>query len=375
MSNTATLTAEVLRQLADVAEGKKTLNDVLSSLTNIDEEKKKIKDSFDSFKNVISTLRKNVKESVKDEIRTNDLRAKYDVSSAMEVKDKDGNTIGYTGLRTKQKKSWWEKVKENMATSFQNGADLLTGKKTLKQVINEDASRLKENMMENSVVFRKAASVSDGINKGLNRTIAELRGTAKPKPTFIQETNRRVSERINATSSNKYASLDDGQFAVALGAAYDNFARLEHFNTPDDVKNEVLGEINLVLEEAKKRFPNATPEPNKGSYYKDQDVANTEQQLMPYMREAAKGNMLLKEDVKRYESWRNGQDATITDTPALHLTEKPFENFARYGNPDQTIPWTAEIRNFKNPYESGSKTLSQKQMLEAKQRLSNLNIK
>ena len=374
MSNTSTLTAEVLRQLADVAEGKKTLNEVIQSVTSIDEEKKKIKDSFDSFKNVISTLKRNIKESVKDEIRTNDLKAKYETSSAMEVKDSEGNTIGHIGLKTKQKKSWWEKVKENMATSFQNKADLLTGKKTLKQVLHEDASRLKENMMENSVVFRKTASISDGINKGLNRTIAELRGTAKPKPSIIEATNQRVSERINATSSNKYTSLDDGQFAVALGAAYDNFARLEHLNTPDNVKQEVLSEIGLVLEEAKKRFPNAIPEEKKGSYFKDQDVANAEQQLMPYMREAAKANGTLKEDVKRYETWRNGEDATIM-TGALTVKEMPFENFARYANPDKSVSFTAEINHFRNPYESGSKTMSKKQMDIARQQLSNLHIK
>jgi len=374
MTNTSTLTAEILRQLADVAEGKKEFNDVIKSVTNSESEIAKIKNEFDSFKSIIASLKNNIKESVKDEIRTNDLNAKYETSAAMEVKDDEGNTVGYVGLKSKQKKSWWEKVKESMATSFQNRADLLTGKKTLKQVINEDASRLKENLMETSVVFRRPISVADGVHKGFKKTISELRGIEQQQArASLKARNDMLKEKMNA--SNKYAFLDDGQFAVALGAAYDNFARLEHLNAPDSVKNEVLGEIGLVLQEAKKRFPNATPEPTKGSYYKDQDVANMEQQLMPYMREACKTTPILRDDVRRYESWRNGQDATISDTPALKLSEMPFENFARYGNPDKTIHFTAEINHFRNPYESGTNAMSQSELAQKKAVVDRLHIR
>ncbi|MBR2299762.1 MAG: hypothetical protein IJ870_04225 [Alphaproteobacteria bacterium] len=372
MNNTSALTAEILRQLADVAEGKRDLNDVIKSVTNTDSEIQQLKEHFDSFKNTISTLRNNIKESVKDEIRTNDLNAKYETSSAMEVKDSKGNTIGHIGLKTKQKKSWWEKVRENMATSFQNKADLLTGKKTLRQVMREDATRLKSNMMETSVVFRKSASVADGVHKGIKKTITELRGIEQQQArASIKARNEMLKEKINSGKTDKYASLDDGQFAVAMGAAYDNFARLEHFNTPDSVKNEVLGEIALVLEEAKKRFPNVTPESNKGSYYKNQDVADMEQQFIPYMREASKGNIVLSADVNRYNSWRNGEDATImSDT--LTIKERPFENFARYSNPDKSF--TPDISHFNNPYDKGSNVLSQKQLLTEKAKVAKLNI-
>ncbi|MBO4285133.1 MAG: hypothetical protein J5895_02755 [Alphaproteobacteria bacterium] len=374
MSNTATLTAEILRQLADVAEGKKEFDDVVKSVTNSDSEIAKIKHEFDSFKSIISSLKNNIKESVKDEIRTNDLNAKYETSSAMEVKDSEGNTVGYVGLKTKQKKSWWEKVKESMATSFQNRADLLTGKKTLKQVMREDASRLKENLMETSVVFRKPISVADGVHKGFRKTISELRGIEQQQArASLKARNDMLKAKMNA--SNKYAALDDGQFAVALGSAYDNFARLEHLNAPDSVKNEVLGEIGLVLEEAKKRFPNAAPEPTKGSYYKDQNVADMEQKLMPYMREASKTNPILRDDVKRYESWRNGQDATVLDTPALKLSEMPFENFARYASPDDKTSFTAEINHFRNPYESGSNAMSAQQLAQQKALADSMNIR
>ncbi len=374
MSNSSTLTAEILRQLADVAEGKKEFNDVISSVVKSDEEIKKIKDNFDSFKSIISSLKNNIKESIKDEIRTNDLNAKYETSSAVEIKDDQGNTIGHIGLKTKQKKSFWEKFKENMATSFQNKADLLSGKKTLKQVINEDASRFKNNMMETSVVFRKSASVADGVKKGIHQTIAELRGTAKPKQSFIKATNQRIAEKLNTNVSNKYSTLDDGQFAVALGAAYDNFARLEHFDTPDAIKNEVLSEINLVLQEAKKRFPNAIAETTKGSYYQDQDVANMEQSLIPYMREAAKENAVLRDDINRYNAWRNGQDATVING-ALTIKEMPFENFARYGHQGkQTIAENAHDL-FKQPYESGQRTMSQSDLAQQKALINNLNIR
>jgi len=373
MSNTTTLYAEILRQLADVAEGKREFNDVIKSVTNSDSEIKKIKDSFDSFRTVIASLKSNIKESVKDEIRTNDLNAKYETTSAMEVKDEQGNTIGHVGLKAKQKKSWWEKVKESMATSFQNRSDLLTGKKTLKQVMREDASRLKENMMETSIVFRRPISVADGIHKGFKKTIAELRGTAKPNLDVMKATNQRVAEKLNMNAANKYASLDDGQFAVALGAAYDNFARLEHLNPSDSIKSELLAEINLVLKEAQKRFPNATPEPNKGSYYKDENIANMEQQLMPYMREASKTDVLLKEDVKRYESWRNGQDATVM-TGALTVKEMPFENFARYGNPN-TDHIDFKLEHFRNPYESGTNAMSQSELAKRKALVDKLHIR
>ncbi|MBQ7659560.1 MAG: hypothetical protein IJS26_02295 [Alphaproteobacteria bacterium] len=374
MSNTATLTAEILRQLADVAEGKKEFNDVVKSVTNSDSEIAKIKHEFDSFKSIISSLKNNIKESVKDEIRTNDLNAKYETSSAMEVKDSEGNTVGYVGLKTKQKKSWWEKVKESMATSFQNRADLLTGKKTLKQVMREDASRLKENLMETSVVFRKPISVADGVHKGFRKTISELRGIEQQQArASLKARNDMLKAKMNA--SNKYAALDDGQFAVALGSAYDNFARLEHLNAPDSVKNEVLGEIGLVLEEAKKRFPNAAPEATKGSYYKDQNVADMEQKLMPYMREACKTTPILRDDVRRYESWRNGQDATVLDTPALKLSEMPFENFARYANPDDKTIFTASINHFRNPYESGSNAMSAQQLAQQKALADSLHIR
>ena len=93
---------------------------------------------------------------------------------------------------------------------------------------------------------------------------------------------------------------------------------------------------------------------------------------MPYRREAAKSNALLSADVNRFNAWRNGEDATIM-TGALTVKEMPFENFARYGKPDKSF--TAEINHFRNPYESGSKTMSKKQMDIARQQLSNLHIK
>lgn len=203
----------------------------------------------------------------------------------------------------------------------------------------------------------------------LSEIISKLRGTSGPQKETKPQTNQ---DQLNA-KYEAYAKLDDHQFALALGAAYDNFARLEHLNTPDNVKAEVLGEIGLVLAEAKKRFPNATPEPTKGSYYKDPNVANMEQQLIPYMREAAKSNPLLRDDVHRYESWRNGADATIM-TGTLTVKEMPFENFARYASPDDKTAFTAEINHFRNPYESGNKILSQKDIAIEKAKLAKLHI-
>lgn len=359
----------MLRQLADVAEGKKDLNEVINSITSNLEERNKLKNGFDKFKEVVSDLKKNVKEQIKDEIRKNDLQAKYETDAAMEVKDSQGNTIGYIGLKSKQKKAWIDKMKEDMATSLHNSADLLTNKKTFKEVQREQWSKIHQDNIETSTVYRHASGITTGIYKGVKKTIEELRGIK----------NRKQSSKVQSPA-NKYAQLDETQFRVSLGAAYDNFARLEHFNVADDVKNEVLQEINLVLEEAKKRYPDAKQENTQGTYFKDKDVAGMEQQLMPYMREVAKSDFAFAQEVNRFEAWRNGNDAAIT-AGALTVKEMPFENAARWGNVDKifNISKATEgdqaLNYFFNPYESGKKVMSQKDLAIAKAQAEKLVIR
>lgn len=370
MNNTSSYTADILRQLADVAEGKKDLNEVVNSVTSDVAVIKKIKENYNQFKEIISTLKRNVKEQVKDEIRKNDLDAKYETSSALAVKDADGNVVGYMGLKSKEKKAWIDRIKENLATNFHNSADLLTDKKTFKQVQKETWKKTHQDNIETSATYRHASGIATGVYKGVKKTIEELRGTKKPTPV--------LSSKVQA---DKYASLDETQFRVALGSAYDNFARLEHFNVADDVKKEVLQEINLVLEEAKKRYPDAVPENTQGSYFKDKDVANMEQQLMPYMRQAAKTDNIFAQEVNRYEAWRNGNEAIITQGPMITVTEMPFENTARWGIRDKTFEVSKQrygneaIDCFNNPYRKAKNTLSQEALAIEKAKVEKLNIR
>lgn len=370
MSNTSNFTADILRQLADVAEGKKDLNEVVNSVTSDVAVIKKIKENYNQFKEIISTLKRNVKEQVKDEIRKNDLDAKFETSSALAVKDADGNVVGYMGLKSKEKKAWIDRIKENLATSFHNNADLLTDKKTFKQVQKEQWAKTHQDYIETSATYRHASGFATGVYKGVKKTIEELRGTQKPTPVLP-----------NQIQPSKYAGLDETQFRVALGSAYDNFARLEHFNVADDVKKEVLQEINLVLEEAKKRYPDAVPENTQGSYFKDKDVANMEQQLMPYMREAAKSDNVFAQDVNRFESWRNGKDATIMSGPSLTVNEMPFENVARWGIRDKTVEVSKQrygneaLDFFNNPYRKAKNTLSQEELAAEMAKVAKLNIR
>ena len=69
MNNTSSYTADILRQLADVAEGKKDLNEVVSSVTSDINIVKKIKENYSQFTDIISSLKRNIKEQVKDEIK------------------------------------------------------------------------------------------------------------------------------------------------------------------------------------------------------------------------------------------------------------------------------------------------------------------
>ena len=369
MSYKSNFTAEILRQLADVADGKKELNEVIHSVTSDQTEIKKLKEGYNQFKDIISSLKRNIKEQIKSEIKKNDLDAKYEASSALAVKDSKGNTIGYVGLKSKEKKAWIDRMKERMAQSFHNSADILTDKKTLKQAQSEQWSKIHKDNIETSATYRYASGITTGVYKGIKKTIEELRGTKKPTPVLASK-----------VQIDKYASLDDSQFRVALGSAYDNFARLEHFKVADDVKNEVLQEINLVLEEAKKRYPDAVPENTQGSYFKDKDVANMEQQFMPYMRQVAKTDNVFAQEVNRYEAWRNGNEAIIQG-PMMTIKEMPFENVARWGNRDKTFEVSKQrygneaIDCFNNPYRKAKNTLSQEALAAEKAKVAKLNIR
>jgi hypothetical protein len=123
------------------------------------------------------------------------------------------------------------------------------------------------------------------------------------------------------------------------------------------------------MEEAKRRYPNAGDMPEKGSFYKDADVQSAEQQMMPYMREVAKQNRTFAEDVNRFEAWRNGEDAVIMSNGPLKVTERPFENTAR---------WPSQMSSFeqlKNPYQAGSNVMSQRELMQQRELVAAVKVR
>ena len=175
-----------------------------------------------------------------------------------------------------------------------------------------------------------------------------------------------------ALGANKYERLDDTQFAASLSAAYENLVKLEHVRATDEVRREVFAEIGSVLVEAHRRYPNADDMPNKGSYFVDEEVATVEQQLMPYMREAGKDNVLLAQDVQRYEAWRDGKNTSL----AQGVQEQPFNNVERYWSRSlRSISSDVQTQDFLNPYEAGKRVMNQTELQLQKEMFGKINIR
>ncbi len=215
--------------------------------------------------------------------------------------------------------------------------------------------------LQSAISSFKADSVkSSNTNSGINKSI--LAGVENLEQRYMPQ----------RSEPNKYSALDDGQFRVALGTAYENLHRLNGHINPTNYESDkkyVLDEIKLVMEEAKRRYPNAGDMPEKGSFYKDADVQSVEQQMMPYMREAAKQNRTFAEDVNRFEAWRNGEDAVIMSNGPLKVTERPFENTAR---------WPSQMSSFeqlKNPYQAGSNVMSQRELMQQRELVAAVKVR
>ena len=215
--------------------------------------------------------------------------------------------------------------------------------------------------LQSAISSFKADSVkSSNMNSDINKSF--LAGVENLEQRYMPQ----------RSEPNKYSVLDDGQFRVALGTAYENLYRLNgHINPAnyESDKKNVLDEIKLVMEEAKRRYPNAGDAPEKGSFYKDVDVQSAEQQMMPYMREAAKQSKTFAEDVNRFEYWRNGKDAVVMSNGPLKVTEMPFENTAR---------WPSQMTSFeqlKNPFQAGSNVMSQKEFMQQRELVAALKVR
>lgn len=217
--------------------------------------------------------------------------------------------------------------------------------------------------------------------KDLQSAISSFKADSVKSTNMNSDTNKSIFAGIESleqrympqrSEPNKYTSLDDGQFRVALVTAYENLYRLNGHINPTNYEGDkkfVLDEIKQVMEEAKRRYPNAGDMPDKGIFYKDVDVQSVEQQMIPYMREAAKQDRIFAADVNRFEAWRNGNDAVIMGNGPLKVTESPFEN---------TVRWPSQMSSFeqlKNPYKAGSNVMSQRQLMQQKELVAALKVR
>lgn len=352
---------ELFYSLGDVAAGKRTLEDVCKDM--VKQDKKKFEDLFDYGKKILKKLKENVKQSARDEIKNNDMQAKYDMSQAISAQV-DGKTM-FVGLKPKEKQSWWRKWRTNASQSLQNAADVVGGKKSVTQGLKDEVSRVNQSILNESSVYRKGYSAVKGGINGVKKTFNELRG--------IESENKPVPK-------NPYQALDMSQFRAAMGAAYENLVKMEHLGAmPDSEKAKGIAEIQKIIEAAKDRFPNVMAE-SKGAYFQNAKLQETEAVLFAYMKEDAQksGDAVAQGDVARYASWREGKDFEIKGG-MMTIQEMPFENVARYGsaswrNDEKRDDYTA--RDYlKNPLQSAKNTLSTEQIALEKAKLEKLVIR
>ncbi len=359
-----TLLGEIFRTLADVADGKLSLDDAIQQTTTNNKEIKQLKKHYNTFSQFVSSLKHNIKKEIRNTKLTNDFIHSYDTQSAVAIRDNQGNIKGFIGGKPKTKQSFWGKVKNRFARSLRQQADLIDGKMSLKEFTQTPLKNLHQDYMDDSKLYRQGTSIIQGINKGIKLSIAELRGTSRPQGNILKNN---TSDSKNHTT-NPYSSLDNTQLTVALGTAYENIVRLQHngCRSAND-KTEILSDFQQLISAARQRYPN-TPTTLQGSYFKDKDFAAIEAQLFPFLKEAGKNDSVIMHDTKRYEKWRNNQSFS-----ERNLTEYPFHNSARYRHQDSSNFHT--IDTLKSPLKAGQNVMTKTQLQQAKAQIAQLNIR
>jgi len=130
--------------------------------------------------------------------------------------------------------------------------------------------------------------------------------------------------------------LDENKFSMLLLNAYDDIVLMEATGEKPEGR---MVEVKAILEEAKRRYPDAGPALPYGKYFKDNDCATLESQLMPYMREAKKSPSTFKvedkftheiydysTDIDKYNAWRDGELYHALNEKGL-TSEEPFKEF------------------------------------------------
>ena len=346
--------ADFLHTMGDVAKGKISFADAVKDLNEKD--KAIAKEFFNKAKETFKDLMK----SIKDKKRDLDMQAKYDMGSAVKV-SQNGQT-SYMGVKEKPKKSYFKEFIENGGRSLKNAGEVLTGEKTLGQAVKAELKAVDVSMSGSYRGYRYAKATVEG----LRDIIARHRGTKKEHPQPKKEIN-------------PYDKLEPNQFSVALHTAYTNLVRIENFGPllPEKEKDIAIAEVNKLMESAKKRYPDMQPT-DKGAYFKDTKIQNTEAQLFAYMQkdcEKNSDNNLVKQEMKKYEAWRQNKDYVQG-----FVSEYPFNNVELYGG---TITkdmkglhgkFTAKDHLY-NPLEKGQNVMSDKQLLKEKMKIAKLNLK
>lgn len=351
--------SELFYALGDVAAGKRSLSDVCKDMAEKDKEK--FQKLFDAGKIFLQTLTNNVKNEVKNEVKKEDMQANYDMSAAVTVNI--NGKQAYMGAKPKEKQSWWEKFRQNTARSFHNMADVLSGKKTIKEGIKDEMSGIHKSMMNEVKPYRKVVSASRGGAKGVQKTLDELRGIRKKETTV----------------ENPYEKLSPERFSVALKTAYMNIIRMEHMGAalPPEEKKKAMDELQKVLSAAQKRMPDVKADAG-GSYFTDDKLKSVEGQMFAYMKsDVEKGQSSSdKIDVKKFEAWRQGENWKLPLGNGKVLQEQPYHNssvFLSRGDDKSGTKYNTHDFLY-NPLKSAKNILSQEEIQAEIQKIKELKM-
>lgn len=371
--------ADFLYILGDVAAGKISLKEACKHLA--DKDKDRAKRLLETTKQAFTIIKSSIKER-KQEL---DMQAQYDMSVAAKI-NINGNTY-YMGLKPKQKKSGFRQMFENLGRTLKTTGSVLTGKKTIKQATKEEFQAVQESLSNSSNVYRGFRATAETISD-FTKNIKELRGleTSKGGPSKKE--------------TNPYDKLDDKQFSCAMHAAYVDIVRMEHIfgvGCYEPGENKAIDEINRLLESAQKRFPSAKIS-DKGSYFTDEKLKNVEAQLFAFMREYIKKNpsdIVAKDEIQRYECWRQGKKYIGQTIGNITLSEEPFHNGTLFGpksirydlkdkealakmSPEirkKTINKNVDLCLYNNALEKGRSVMSEKTLAMEKAKLEKLTIR
>ncbi len=334
-----TLSGAVLRDLADVADGKKDLDSTVASITSDGKFSEQLKKFYHGFNRFAEVLKKNVKEEYKIAKRDNDMHHNYDMSSVVSTKTPDGKTA-YMGL--KEKEHGFSELLNNMGRDLKDLGGLVTGDMSVSEYNKKKLRDLHDGIRSSGQPIRAADAGVRGFVKGFKRTLDELRGTkTAPTPTVQAQENiphqkmtvaqmRGLAPVQNPTPSaskvntNVYSRLDEGQFMASVGKAYDLLANLEKGQCLEADRNAYYkGVMEPLMAEMAKRYPDIASA-EKGSAFSGK-AADYEAKMFAVMSQKSDH----QDDVMRFAQWRNGKDFTM-QMGNKSYSEKPFENNARY---------------------------------------------